>query len=100
MPKSMTMEEFLNACEDRLRRAEGFVKNPVQLQSDLNQLEEVLRSEWPDAILELKDTGLTTQEREKLEMIVEKIKKLEIIAKSRLELFDGIEEFLQKTKSS
>jgi hypothetical protein len=98
MPGSLSTEEFLNACEHRLRRAEGVVRQPIQLQAELIELEELLRNGWPDAIMNIKETGMTKQYEEKIEIIFRRISKLESVAKSSIALFDGIEGFLQRKK--
>ena len=69
MSGSLSTEEFLNACEHKLRRAESVVRQPTQLQAELIELEELLRNEWPDAIMNIKETGMTKQYEEKIEMI-------------------------------
>jgi hypothetical protein len=98
MPGSLPTEEFLNACEHRLRRAEDVVRQPTQLQAELIKLEELLRNDWPDAIMNIKETGMTKQYEEKIEMIFKRISKLESVAKSSIAVFDGIEGFLQRKK--
>jgi hypothetical protein len=96
MPIGMTIEEFLNACEERLRRAESYVRQPLNLQTELENLEELLRKEWPNAIVEIKEVGLSTQYKEKLDIIFKRITKIEKIAHSATSLFDGLEDFMQR----
>ena len=98
MSGSLPAEEFLNACEHKLRRAESVVRQPTQLQAELIELEELLRNEWPDAIMNIKETGMKKQYEEKIEMIFKRISKLELVTKSSIALFDGIEGFLQRKK--
>lgn len=99
MPNSMTIPEFVNACEHRLRRAESFIKQPLKLQTELEELDRLLRSQWPDAIIAIKDGELAAKDRETIELIFKKIKKLEIITKTRVSLFDGIEDFMQQPRN-
>ena len=93
----MKLEEFLNACEERLRRAETLVDNPVQLKSELKELEEFLRIEWPNAIIGIKEAVLEPEDKEKIAMIFHKIKRLELNTKTRVSFFDGIENFMQQS---
>ena len=67
MSGSLPTEEFLNACEHKLRRAESVVRQPTQLQAELIELEELLRNEWPDAIMNIKETGMKKQYEEKID---------------------------------
>jgi hypothetical protein len=100
MPKGMTIKEFINACEDMLRRVESVVKQPLKLQVQLEEFEELLRKEWPDAIIEIKDEGMDPHDRETIEMIFKKIEKLGSIVKSNVSLYDGLEDFLQQSRNS
>ena len=98
MPKSMSLEEFVNACEEQLRRVEVIINQPVQLQSVLEELEVLLRSEWPDAIIQIKEFGITAEEKEKIEIIFKKINKIELETKTRVSFFEGIDEFMKQPK--
>ena len=95
----MKLEEFLNACEERLRRAEGVLNHPSQLQVELAELDQLLRNEWPGAIIEIDDATLEPQIKEKITMIFQRIKKLENNTKARVSFVDGIEEFMQQTRN-
>ena len=95
----MSIENFVNACELQLGRVEGVVNQPLKFQEELNGFEELLRNEWPDAIIELKDSGLKAQDREKIQRIFKKIKQLETKAQTRGSFFDGIEDFMQKSRN-
>ena len=66
---------------------------------ELKEFEELLRNEWPDAIIELKEAGLKAQDREKIQGIFKKIKQLETKAQTRVSFFDGIEDFMQKSRN-
>ena len=95
----MNVESFLDACEERLRRVEGVMNHPHKLQVELIELDQLLRNEWPSAIVEIKDRTLEPQVREKIIMIFQKIKKLENNTKTRVSFFDGIEDFMQQTRN-
>jgi hypothetical protein len=99
MQAKMTIEEFLNTCELKLLRAEGVSRQPEKLHIELIELEELLRNQWPDAIMYIKDSGLSENDREMIEMIFEKIRKLEAVAASGASLFDGMDEFMQRKKN-
>ena len=93
----MDLEDFMNACEKRLGRVETFVNNPVQLESELKELEEFLRIEWPNAIIGIKEAVLEPEDKEKIAMIFHEIKRLELNTKTRVSFFDGIENFMQQS---
>ena len=99
MPKSMIIENFVNACETRLRRVEGVTNKPLQLEAELEKLEEFLRNDWSNAILEMKEVGLSPDEREKIQTIFEKIKRIELNTKIKVSLFDGLDDFLKRSGS-
>ena len=88
----------MNACEERLRRVESVLSQPIQLQSELQDLEELLRNEWPNAIIQLKDLEFAAEDKKNLEMIVKKIKKLEVSTKTKVSLFDGVDAFLKQSR--
>ena len=93
----MDLENFMNACEQRLGRVEAVLNNPLKLESELKELEELLRIEWPDAIISINEAGLKPEDKEKIEMIFNKIKKIELNTKTRVSFFDGIENFMQQS---
>ena len=95
----MKLQNFLNACEEQLGRVEGVINHPIQLQRELAELDQLLRNEWPSAIVNIKDLTLEPQVKEKMIMIFEKIKKLENSTKTRVSFFDGIEDFMQQTRN-
>ena len=95
----MRLEDFLDACEEQLRRVEGVMNHPLQLELALAELDQLLRNEWPNAIVEVKDRTLEPQVKEKINMIFKKIKKLENNTKTRVSFFDGIEGFMQQTRN-
>ena len=95
----MKLQKFLNACEEQLGRVEGVINHPIQLQRELAELDQLLRNEWPSAIINIKDLTLEPQVKEKMIMIFEKIKKLENSTKTRVSFFDGIEDFMQQTRN-
>ena len=92
----MSLEDFMNACEHQLKRVEDVLDQPLKLQSELTDLEELLRNEWPNAILSAKDDDLVIKQKEKIEIILDRIKKLEIKTKTKVSLFDGMKEFIQQ----
>ena len=98
MPKSISLEEFVNACEERLRRVEAVINTPEQFQSELQQLEELLRSEWPDAIVNIKEFGITAEEKEKIKIVIKKINKIELEANTRISFFEGIDDVMKEPK--
>ena len=93
----MDLKNFMNACEERLRRAETLVDNPLQLKSELKELEEFLRIEWPNAIIGIKEAVLEPEDKEKIVMIFHEIKRLELNTKTRVSFFDGIEKFMEQS---
>ena len=93
----MDLRNFVNACEERLKRAELVLNNPSQLETELKELEELLRIEWPDAILTARGVDLEPEDKEKIVMIFNKIKKIELNTKTRVSFFDGIENFIQQS---
>ena len=95
----MKLEEFLDACEERLRRVEGVINHPLQLQAELAELDQLLRNEWPGAIVEVKDVALEPQVKEKIIMIFQRIKKVENNTKARVSFVDGIEDFMKQTRN-
>jgi hypothetical protein len=95
----MSIEEFLNACEQSLRRAEAVVRQPMQLQIELTNLEELLRCEWPEAILKIKESGLAPDYKKIIDLIFERITKMEAIAQASNSLFDGLEDFMQRSNN-
>ena len=95
----MTIKDFLNACEQQLGRAEGVVEKPIQLQRELESLDELLRNEWPDVMVRIKDLNLKQEETEKIAIIFERIKKLELKAKTRVSIYHGIEDFMQQPRN-
>ena len=99
MPGSMNLKEFISACEENLRRVEGVVDKPLQLQSELELLEELLRNEWPDAIIQSRDIGLSTQDKEKMKTIFQRIKGLQTKTSARVSFFDGIESFMEQPRN-
>ena len=99
MQPKMTVKEFLNTCELKLLRAEGVSRQAEKLQVELIELEELLRNQWPDAIMEIKESGLSESDREIIEIIFKKIRKLEAVALSGASLFDGMEEFMQRSNN-
>ena len=99
MQKSMGIEAFINAVEERLRRVEDVINDPLKLQSKLEDLEQLLRNEWPDAIVKSNEGGLSPKEVEGVDKVFKKIKKLELKAKTRLLLYDGIEDFMRQPRN-
>ena len=95
----MKLQDFLNACEEQLRRVEDVLNHPLKLQEELAELDQLLRNEWPSAIIDIKDIMLEPQVREKITMIFKKIKKLENNTKTRVSFFDGIEDFMQQARN-
>ena len=95
----MSIKSFVNACELQLRRVENVVNQPLKFQQELKEFEELLRKEWPDAIIELQDAGLKDQDKEEIQKIFKKIKELETKAQTRGSFFDGIEDFMQKSRN-
>ena len=93
----MSVEEFLSACEDRLKRAEGVVREPLSLQEELMGLEELLRSDWPNTIIALKEVGMTPEQKQKIELIFKCITRIEAITQSTNSMFDGLEDFMQRS---
>ena len=93
----MDLKDFMNACEKRLGRVEKLVNNPLQLESELKELEEFLRIEWPNAIVEIKEVVLESEYKEKIAIICDRIKRLEQNTKTRVSFFDGIENFMQQS---
>ena len=93
----MDLENFINACEKRLQRVDTLLNNPLQLESELKELEELLRIEWPNAIINVREEGLEPKDREKIAMIFNKIKQIELYTKTRVSFFDGIEKFMQQS---
>ena len=69
----MELEEFLDACEKQLRRVEDVVNRPLILEAELVELDQLLRNEWPTAIIEINDMAQEPQVREKITMIFKKI---------------------------
>ena len=95
----MDFKEFLNACEERLGRVEGVLNQPIELQVSLEELEDLLRNEWPDAIISAKDVDVEPEDKQRLDVIFEKIKKLENNTKARVSFFNGIEGFMQQPRN-
>ena len=93
----MTIEDFLNACEDILSRAQNDSKDPKKLKNILQELEIILKDKWSEAIIHLNDTDLSDHRRNQIKNISEKIVELELISSTQLSLFDGIKEFVQRS---
>lgn len=93
----MTIEDFLNACEDILSRALNDSKDPKKLKNILQELELILKDKWSEAVIQLSDTNLSDQRRNQIKNIFEKIVELELISSTQLSLFDGIKEFVQRS---
>lgn len=98
MPGSISIEEFFTACKVQLERAEGVIQQPSQFNAELDELELILRNHWPDIISKLNDEGISQEHKDDASMIFQKIKKLETISNSRTTLFDGMEDFMQRSK--
>ena len=95
----MPIDEFLNACELCLGRAEAVVRHPIKLQAELVELEELLRKEWPNAMMEMKEVGLIPDYKETIDIIFKRITKIEAVAQSSNSLFDGLEDFMQRSNN-
>jgi hypothetical protein len=93
----MTVIEFLNACGESLGRAETVVRQPIKLQEELVQLEELLKREWPKAMIELQENGLLPQYKDTIDEFFKRITKIESITKANISLFDGLEDFMQRS---
>ena len=98
MSENVDLEDFLNACEQRLRRAVAVVDQPSVFQTELEELEELLRNQWSDAMNKIQDGNLGETERERILLVLNKLKELELYTETRKSLFDGIEDFLQQAK--
>lgn len=96
----MSIEAFVNAVEENLRRVEAVINQPNQLQIELEELDQLLRNEWPDAIIKSNSGELSTNQLGRIKLIFKKIKKLELKANSKIQLYDGIEEFMQRSRIS
>ena len=94
----MSLEEFINACESILGRVEDFVNQPSQFRLELEELEALLRSEWPDAIVNIKEFGITAEEKEKIKIVIKKINKIELEANTRISFFEGIDDVMKEPK--
>jgi hypothetical protein len=97
MSECISVKEFLDACEARLARAEGVLKEPLRLQEELMGLEQLLRSNWPNAIIALKEVGMTPEHKQKIEAIFKRITKIEEHTQSTNSIFDGLEDFMQRS---
>ena len=95
----MSLEDFLNACELGLKRAKVVLNQPLVLQTELVNLDELLRNQWPDAMKNIQENGLRQKDEERITLILNEIKKLEVHTKTRQSLFDGIESFLQESRN-
>jgi hypothetical protein len=95
----MDVIEFFDACGESLRRAEAVVRQPIKLQEELVQLEELLRREWPNAVLEIKESGLLPQYKDTIDDFFQRITKIESVTKANSSLFDGLEVFMQRSNS-
>ena len=98
MPNSMNIIEFVSACEERLKRVESALDKPLQLQSELEALEELLRSEWPDAMIRIKEDGIKLEDKKNIELIFKKIKRIELETNNRVSFFNGIDNFMKEPK--
>ena len=99
MSKGINIDNFIDACEASLGRAEGVINQPLKLQVELEGLDKLLRNEWPTAILDLKERKLSPEDREKIKIIFRKIKKLEMNTGSRISLYNGIEDFMREPRN-
>ena len=99
MSKGVTLEDFIDAVEDKLKRAEAVINRPSQFENELGALDEFLRNHWPNAIHAVKDSGIGSSEKEKMGMILKKIRKLELNTKTSISLFDGIEDFMLQPRN-
>ena len=77
---------------------EDFVNQPSQFRLELEELEALLRSEWPDAIVNIKEFGITAEEKEKIKIVIKKINKIELEANTRISFFEGIDDVMKEPK--
>ena len=97
MQNEVAIEDFLNACEDILSRAQSDSKDPIKLKNILQELDIFLKDKWSEAIIQLSNTELNDHQRNQIKDIFEKIVELELISTTQLSLFDGIKEFVQRS---
>jgi hypothetical protein len=99
MPDSISIKKFLNLCEQTLARAEIVVDSPKELENILAELDSILRTEWPEVIINLSEAIILDETKLQAEAIFAKIKKLELISNSRLNIYDGMDAFFQQSKN-
>ena len=94
----MNVIEFFNACGEILGRAEAVVRQPIKLQEELVQLEELLKREWPNAMIELQESRLLPQYKDTIDEFFKRITKIESVTRANISLFDGLEDFMQRSR--
>ena len=82
MQNEVTIEDFLNACEDILSRTQNDSKDPKKLKNILQELEIILKDKWSEAIIQLNDTDLSDHRRNQIKNINLEKEKL-IVKKQR-----------------
>ena len=97
MQRSETIEDFLNTCGELLTRAEDVIDTPHELKTCLKELDDLLILKWSDIVVELNDTKISLDTQNQIKFIFTKLAKLELISESKLSLFDGMKEFMQRS---
>ena len=97
MQQQVTIEDFLNTCADILTRAEGVVENHQELNNCLQELDRFLIKNWSDIVVQLNDTKISADTQNNIKSVFKKIIELELISESKLSLFDGMKEFMQRS---
>ena len=97
MQRSKTIEDFLNTCGELLTRAEDVIDTPHELKTCLKELDDLLILKRSDIVVELNDTKISLDTQNQIKFIFTKLAKLELISESKLSLFDGMKEFMQRS---
>ena len=97
MAQQVRIEDFLSTCEGILTRVEGVVSSPNQLKIELQSFENLLNTQWPEILSQLGEIQISDSDVTKLKNISSRIMQIEANCNTRLSLFDGMKEFVQRS---
>ena len=98
MSDNDSIEIFIEACQQQLERAEKLLDQPQQLTLELEKFDEFIKGTWPSVAEKINASVMTSENRSNTEKVFQRIKKLELIAKSRTKILDGMAEYMERTK--
>ncbi|MEE2774057.1 MAG: hypothetical protein VYE27_04020 [Pseudomonadota bacterium] len=93
-----SIKKFIEACQKHLDRAENVINEPQQLITELENFDEFVKGTWPSLAEKINESAMTPPNMSEAKKIFQRIKKLELIAKSRTKILDGMAAYMERAK--